>query len=312
MSDVKLQRTITRFQAKIDSGSFYEAHQTLRTIANRYIHQKEYLQAIDLLYQGALILAKNNEFASSSDLISYILQCFNEGEIASTDKAQKLKLIELLSYLPNDETTLIGLAKDSIEWSVTETNKFGDNDLHHFFGVKFLHLLQEAVAAGSVSKEESEKLFAFAELHLILGTFDSVPVYVDYLFEWYKSAILEDPDVDAGLFLSRAVINYGYLHNIKFIGESIELFTKKLGEEDTSLLKFSLINFSKLLYLTLQTTKDNSGKFLKLYGQYKKVLTEHELLTPVEYLGKEFFNVSLGSPNNQQNVLANLMGGLFK
>ena len=57
MSD-KLARTIQRFQAKIDSGSFYEAHQTLRTITNRYVKAKQYKEARDLLYQGSTILLK--------------------------------------------------------------------------------------------------------------------------------------------------------------------------------------------------------------------------------------------------------------
>ena len=60
MSD-KLQRTITRFRAKIDAGSYYEAHQTVRTITNRYVKAKQYSDAIDLLYQAASILAAKSE-----------------------------------------------------------------------------------------------------------------------------------------------------------------------------------------------------------------------------------------------------------
>ncbi|KAM9916204.1 hypothetical protein OXX80_013661, partial [Metschnikowia pulcherrima] len=56
MSD-KLQKTIARFQQRIDNKDFYEAHQTLRTITNRYVKAKQFELAIEILDQGASILA---------------------------------------------------------------------------------------------------------------------------------------------------------------------------------------------------------------------------------------------------------------
>lgn len=312
MSD-KLQRTIARFQAKIDSGSFYEAHQTLRTIANRYVHLKQYSEAADLLYQGANILAKNKEYASASDLTSYLLLVYNDAAISSADKDRKLKLIELLLLFPDDEASLLDLSKQSIEWSQSEANKYGDAELHTFFGTKFLRGLE----GSSVKKEEGDKLYAFAELHLILGTRDALSPYVAYLRDWYHKAQQEDADVDAGIFLSRAVINYAYLRNIKFAEEAIDIFVEDLGTaEVVEGVKFypkhSLVNFLQLLVATLRLTGESSSKFLKLHAQYKLLLNEHKLLGPVEYLGFAYFGLKLGNPNNQQNMLANLMGGLFK
>lgn len=99
MSD-KLQRTIARFQQRIDNKDFYEAHQTLRTITNRYVKTKQYKDAIDLLYQGLTILAKNNEYASAGDLILYLVSVYEESGTPCS-KESKAKIIELVSLLPN-------------------------------------------------------------------------------------------------------------------------------------------------------------------------------------------------------------------
>lgn len=294
----------------------------MRTIANRYIKSKQYNDAIDLLYQGASSLAKYKEYASSSDLIFYLLQTFEEADITSQDNDYKSKLIEILSQYPDSEATLVDLAKRVVEWSQSDANKFGDNDLHTFFGLKFLNYLK----TGDESKtaEEKTKLFAITELHLILGTHDSLPIYVDYLFQWYQSSKKEDSGVDAGIFLSRAVFNYLYLKNYKFANEASELFVTKLIAEGVPtesvtegeltvhhFASHAVVNFLQLLLLTI-AKNDASSKFAKLYGEYKALLTQKELIQPVNYLAKLYFGLNYGGGNNQGNMLANLMGDLFK
>ncbi|WLF81133.1 hypothetical protein PVL30_004930 [Lodderomyces elongisporus] len=322
MSD-KLARTIQRFQTKIDSGSFYEAHQTIRTITNRYVKAKQYTEARDLLYQGATILTKNKEYASASDLINYLIQVYDEEELKITDKDAKYKLIELISNLPNDDPSLNDLANASISWSQKSSvcEKFGDSDLHHLFGVKLLSSLENDADNNGVAARDAEqksKLFAIAELHLVLGTFESVPIYVSYLA---KTAQI-NKDIDPGVFLSRAVINYAYLKNIKFVKEAQTLFFEKIkgyvgkeGEVIKSVEYFEnypLLNFIQLLVQTIQKEPSTNGqKFLKLYDHYKLLLKQREILAPVEYLGKLYFNLNLGSGQGG-NMLANLMGGLFK
>lgn len=325
MSDAKLQRTIVRFKSKIESGSYYEAHQTLRTITNRYVKSNQYKDAIDLLYQGSSILSSNKEYASASDLISYLIsvyvesgtECTNEG----SNKDYKLKLIELISLLPDTDPSLPDLAKQSGSWSQTEELKFGDCDLHHLFGVKFLNGVKDE--SNTLTEDERQKLFAYAESHLILGTHESLPYYIEFLYQWFEES---NNDADPGIFMYRAVVNYAYLKNIKFVQESVERFMSKLtaDHKDYELLeesgskiyyyadtKYQLINFLQLLAITL--TKENAGaKFMKLYDQYKNVLRQYGSLGPVEYLGRFYFGLNLGNPQGGQNMLANLMGGLFK
>ncbi|RCK60457.1 Golgi to ER traffic protein 4 [Candida viswanathii] len=329
MSD-KLAKTIQRFQTKIDNGSFYEAHQTLRTITNRYVKAKQYNEAKNLLYQGATILLNNKEYASASDLINYLVQVYTEEGVQIDDKDAKYKLIDLVSNLPNDDPSLVDLSKVSVAWSKLspECSKFGDPDLHHLFGSKLLKSLQEEgdVDNGSEkggseeavtkakSPEEKSKIFVVAELHLILGTFKSVPLYVEYLVQCAKA----NPDVDPGVFLARAVVNYAYLMNIKFVQEAQLLFLNEFGSGDKLNLgvqyyeAYPLLNCLQLLVITLE--KDhatNAQKFRKLYDQYNATLKKYELLAPIEYLGRLYFGLNMGNAQGN-NMLANIMSGLFK
>lgn len=316
MSD-KLQRTIARFQLKIDNKDFYEAHQTLRTITNRYVKAASYTEAIDLLYQGLSILAKNKEYGSASDLILYLVQVYGEANLKCSNdvefKDYKYKLIELIGLLPDADPSLGDVAKSALAWSKdTSGSKFGDLDLHHVFGVKFL-----GAVLAQTSEEDKYKLFTVAELHLILGTYQSVPVYVDYLFEWFE----QSRAADAGEFVARAVVNYAYLKNVKFARSALDLFLRKYVDSTLEKYEISgdlyqfekleLLNFVQLLLVTL--TKTNAGeKYLKLYQHYQQPLKNTGLAPLVEYLGRLYFNLNLGSPQGGNNMLANLMGGLFK
>lgn len=326
MSD-KLAKTIQRFQSKIDNGSFYEAHQTLRTITNRYVKAKQYKEAKDLLYQGATILLNNKEYASASDLINYLVQVYTEDGVQINDTDAKNKLIDLVSGIPSNDPSLSDLSKVCITWSKLspECSKFGDADLHHLFGSKLLLWLLEDHANDKDSlegantnqaqtAEDKHKVFAVAEMHLVLGTFRSVPLYVDYLVLCAKA----NRELDPGVFLARAIINYAYLQNIKFVQESQQLFKSQLSNTSVPQLDFhyyetnSLMNFLQLLVLTLE--KDhatNAQKFRKLYEQYHAILKQHELLVPVEYLGKLYFGLNIGNSQGN-NMLANIMSGLFK
>ncbi|GEQ66963.1 hypothetical protein JCM33374_g626 [Metschnikowia sp. JCM 33374] len=317
MSD-KLQKTIARFQQRIDNKDFYEAHQTLRTITNRYVKAKQFDLAIGILGQGASILANNKEYASASDLISYLVQVYTEAGVkcSSTGPGQehRAKLMELVSLLPDTEPSIGDLAKQALTWAQADgSSKFGDASLHHIFGTKLLAAIPE-----QATDADKYKVFAVAELHLILGTFESLPVYIDYLFGWFLE---NEKSADPGDFLARAVINYAYLKNIKFVQASLDRFLLKFIEhshasyEKTDSLflfeKHDSLNFLQLLVATLK--KSQSGeKFLKLYGHYKPQLEKAELLAPVEYLGREYFGLNLGSAQGGNNMLANLMGSLFK
>lgn len=307
----KLQRTITRFRAKINAGSYYEAHQTVRTITNRYVKAKQYSDAIDLLYQAASILAAKSEYASATDLIIYLLAVYSEAGITcdAAHKEYKMKLIELVSQLPQTDPALADLAKKATNWSQENTdNKFGDADLHHLFGLKFLGAIRKSTA----TNDEKSKLFAIAELHCVLGTSETRDAYCQFLYDvWAING------GDPGIFMARGVLNYGYLENVTFAQEFVHQFIKLIGtkefKEEGEISyneNYPLCNFAQLLVLTL--AKEEAGsKFLKLLEHYKPSLEKAQLVAPVEYLGKTYFQLKLGNTGGQ-NMFANMMGGLFK
>lgn len=316
MSD-KLQKTIARFQQRIDNKDFYEAHQTLRTITNRYVKSKQYSNAIDLLYQGLTILAKNKEYASASDLVTYLISVYEESATPCT-KETKGKIIELVSLLPDTDPSLGDLSKRALQWSIDHTETkliFGDSSLHHVFGVKLLH-----AAASQPSEEEKHKFFSVAELHLVLGTYESLPVYIDFLYKWFETL-----GGDPGVYLSRAVVNYAYLKNVKFVNTALNLFlarylgaekekAEEIQEEGQKYFFFEqskLLNFLQLLAITLDKS-DAGDKFMKLYGHYKPLISQQGLNNSIDYLGRMYFNLKLGNTSGGGNMLANMMGNFFK
>lgn len=313
MSD-KLQRTIARFQERIDNKDYYEAHQTLRTITNRYVRAKQYDLAIGILQQGASILATSGEYGLASDLIAYLIQVYVEAGIkcsgVGAEKEYRLRLIELVTLLPDSELSLPDLAKSALAWSQENTSKFGDASLHHAFGVKFLKAVDS-----QKSEDDKQKMFAVAELHLVLGTYESLPVYVDYLLDWYEAS----GAADSGVFVARAVINYAYLKNIKFVHSAVARAVERVAatakhEKVEQMCEFEaqpVLNFLQLLAATLG--KSNAGdEFMKLYQHYGSELRAAELAAPVEYLGRFYFGLNLGSTQGNNNMLASLMSGLFK
>lgn len=315
MSD-KLARTIARFQTKINNGEFYEAHQTLRTITNRFVKSKNYDEAINLLYQGSVILSTNKEYSSSSDLILYLIEIIQENCSERFTKELKLQFVELVSNLPNSEPSLIDISKKLINLSkVVDDLKFGETIFHNVFGNKFLQQVQNE----EMVETEREKLFQLAELHLILGSTSSLEMYVDFLFQWFKSSSSQDP----GIYLGRAIINYAYLMNLQYMRDSLDRFLQELIKYDSNyqLLtegsdkiyyyeKFELVNFFQLLVITLSKS-DNGKKFMKLYETYRLSLQQSELINSVDYIGRLYYKLKLGNPQNQ-NMLANFMSGLFK
>lgn len=283
----------------------------MRTITNRYVKGKQYADAIDLLDQTAAILAAKGEYASATDLILYLLDVYAEAGIVcdAAHREHKLKLIELVNQFPETDPAMPELAKKCISWSQLHSqNKFGDADLHHIFGTKFL----AATGTAQATEEDKVKLYALAELHCVLGTAESRDAYCRFLSQvWTKNG------GDPGVFMARAVVNYAYLKNVAFAAEFVQQFINLVGAthfhkqgEVYFNEQYPLANFVQLLVTTLEK-QDAGNKFLKLLEHYKPQLEAAQLVAAVEYLGKTYFQLNLGNAGGQ-NMFANLMGGLFK
>lgn len=297
----KLQRTLQRFQAKIAAGDVYEAHQTLRTIANRNVRSKAYDEATDLLYHGAQLLLQSAQPATGSDLVSYLLEVLTESG-TRVDTASRGKLITLISMFDPAEPTLKQVGIECINWSVKfGDNPYGDADLHNALGQKFVEWPQLAYEA---------------ERQLVLGNSHSCDTYINHLWSWYQ----EDEPSNFGLYLSRAVLNYLFIENVKCARQSLEGLLSKftatessqfetITESSLSIQLFEsqpLVNFVQLLMNTVNT--GNTQLYKNLVARYQNVLQQAELMDACAYIGELYFNVPVPK---QVNMLQNLMSGLL-
>ncbi|CCH41899.1 hypothetical protein BN7_1438 [Wickerhamomyces ciferrii] len=312
MSDVaitiknpKLQRTLQRFKAKIAEGDYYEAHQTLRTIANRNVKAKAYTDAIELLYIAAQILLKSSQPATGSDLTSYLLEVYTESQ-TPVDSNSKSKIIQLISLFPSQEPTLKQVSIEASNWSIKFGEyPFGDPFLHDVIGAKFL--------------ENPSDLAYDAERHLLLGTSASVTLYFNLIWEWY----LEDPSLEnAGLYASRIVLNYLFIENVKIAKEALTKFINnlinhgKLQHESIEELneKFHifesvpLLNLLQLTLITIQTK--NSQYYSKLKNHYNQVITQSGLNDSFDYLGELYLDIRVPKNINPlQSLMSSFLGG---
>lgn len=89
-------------KVRIEEGHYYEAHQQLRTIANRYVKSKDWSSAVELLTPGALALLKAGQGGSGADLCVYLMEVYDKAEYVP-DTANKARLVTLLRAFPPHE-----------------------------------------------------------------------------------------------------------------------------------------------------------------------------------------------------------------
>lgn len=303
----KLDRVIARFQKRIEEANYYEAHQTLRTIANRYVNSKSYPDAVQLITHGARAFLTAKQGGEGTDLIFYLLEVYDLAAIA-VDDTSVARLIQLLVLVEPQEPNLKDVATGMNNWSVKFGDcKFGDAHLHNAIASKLLE-------AGMVYE---------AERYFMLGTAESRGKYVSLLWNWFSQSIEDDKKDSssiAGNFLSRLIFNYLFILNINFAVKSRDEFVGQLvancPQLESEVLEkgetFKMwyfpqipeLNFLQLLLLACQT-KDKT-LFLKLKEQYKDASSKFQ--SQLEFLGQEYFGII--APR-QSNLLQDMMSGLL-
>ncbi|SCU81637.1 LAMI_0B07096g1_1 [Lachancea mirantina] len=300
-TNAKLAKTLARFEARIQAKDYYEAHQTLRTIANRYIRSKNYEQAIDLISQGAQSFLNAKQGGSATDLIFYLLEVYEQAEIESNE-ISVARLVQLLAGLDPEEPNLKDVVTGMNNWSVKHGDfKYGDPYLHSVIGAKLMD-------AGLVYE---------AERYLVLGTQDSVEKYVDLIWNWFEQA----SDVGAaGDFVSRPIFNYLFIGNFEwcYVAKTrfLNLFIEKYNPQHEVIDKngFQMIyfadsaelNFLQQLVLVCQT--QNAELFNSLKTHYAGSIQKYS--AQLDYLGQEYFGIKVQKPVNfMQDILSGLLGG---
>ncbi|KAK5134923.1 hypothetical protein LTR08_006013 [Meristemomyces frigidus] len=304
MSAAKIQKVLARQKTKIEEGDFYEAHQQLRTIANRYVKSADYPSAIDLLASGALMLLHAGEGGSGADLCTYLIEVYNKAEL-KPDVPNKARILGLLRAFPPNEPAKKKFVGGVVEWS-TKFGEYpaGDPELHHVIG--------------SLFAEEGEVYDA--ERHLTLGTSDSAAVMSGLEYDWYAS----DEPSTAPSYAARAVFPYLLIGNTRAANKALLLFTSKLSASHPGLgvqsisspssdiriyPSLPLLNFLGLLLLAIQ--RGSSDLFKQLKQHYASQLKEQGWEEPLLQVGEMYFGIKIPSQSNPMFDMMSsmLMGG---
>lgn len=305
-SNSKLDRVIARFQKRIEEHNYYEAHQTLRTIANRYVNSKSYEDAIQLITHGSQSFLTAKQGGEGTDLIFYLLEVYDMAKI-KVDDSSVARLVQLLVLIDPTEPNLKDVVTGMNNWSIKFGEcKFGDPHLHNAIAMKLLD-------AGFVYE---------AERYLMLGTSESLTKYVDLLWNWFLDAVTDDTvSTVVGDFISRLIFNYLFIVNIDFAVKARDQFINKFitkfpnfeteiiskGEDIFKMWYFNKLpelNFLQLLILVCQT-KDKT-LFLNLKEQYSNYINKYQ--SQLDFLGQEYFGII---PPRQSNFLQDMMAGLL-
>lgn len=295
----KLQRTIDRTQEKISQGQYYEAHQAVRTIAARYIRQKAYDEAIEVLYNASIQLLDASQAGSASDLVLYVVSTFQVAE-TKVDASSRAKLAQLLSKFPLTEPTLKKIGHEITVWaSQYGQYKYGDPELNHILG---------SIFARADEAYEAEK-------YLLLGTRESPRVLAKLLYEWSQ----EDSNSQTlPLYASRGVLGYLCIGNIRDSKALLDEFisqcpqdwytaVEQQGEKATLFKDYPLMTFLQLLVLSCQYK--NADMFNRLKNRYSDKLRDVQAFNvPLARIGRDYFGIE---PPRQHNMLQDLMGSLF-
>ncbi|RIA93012.1 hypothetical protein C1645_37012 [Glomus cerebriforme] len=309
MSNVKgTDKVLDKLKVSVEEGKYYEAHQMYRTVCRRYIKQKKYKSAIDLLFSGAQTLLKHKQTGSGSDLSLYLIDAYNEEKMPVTDES-RARIIQLLELFPADEPGRKRFIDASVSWSVKfGENPAGDPGLHHYVGELFW----------------KDKMYSEAEPHFLAGNAESSKSYGKMLAEWSE----KDLSSKRGAYIARAVLQYLCLRSIREAKNSFDTFIAEVNEKHPSIKSgtapyqpkitgntieitiyaLPLLNFLQLLILTVQ--RDAADLFTQLRTKYKNDLSiEPSFDDLLNKIGEIFFNLRPQRP--QQFNIFQLMNTIF-
>jgi len=300
----KIQKVLARQQARIQEGDYYEAHQQLRTIANRYVKSNDWTAAIDMLTSGASMLLKAGQGGSGADLCLYLIEVYHKAAL-KPDAVTKAQIVSLLRAFPPNEPGRKKFVAGVVEWS-SKTGEYpaGDPELHHVIG--------------SLFADDGEVYDA--ELHLTLGTSDSAAVFSDLEYRWYAS----DEPSSAPFYAARVVFPYLLVGNTRSAHKALLLFTSKLSAAHPGLgvqsisspssdirvyPSLPLLNFLGLLLLSIQ--RGTADVFKQLKSHYTTHLRDAKWDEPLAHIGEMYFGIRIPTQGNPMMDMMSsmLMGG---
>ncbi|BFZ57312.1 hypothetical protein PYCC9005_004364 [Savitreella phatthalungensis] len=331
---------IDTFTRKLQSDGPYEAHQFLRTAANRLVKTKKYNDALTLLHAAAIALFQRGEGASGIDLAIYAIEVLDaDGKTpgdqvsvtvnpaGTTSSARQIPTrdfaLELLTACPQSEITRTRLVKKIISWQKSSSTaadpEWGDAEMQERLGDL---LASEGDVAG-------------AERHLLLaGTETSQKKLVDILYSWYASLDpTQQSPSNAAAILGRIVLPFltadrprealdcarqfvSSLAAVQASGdvETVAIDAGSVEEGKVMIVKtMPLVNFLSWLAVLCVRARNKVELYARLRNAYKATLEADQELDnawrdALADIALKYFGIR---PQRSNNMLAEMMGSLF-
>lgn len=100
MGDRGTSRVLSKLEASLAAGNFYEAHQMYRTLSYRYTIARKWEPLLDLLFHGAIHLLDAGQLGSGADLAQLFAEKLEES-LTGVSEPVLLRLGQLLSKIPS-------------------------------------------------------------------------------------------------------------------------------------------------------------------------------------------------------------------
>ncbi|KAL2888600.1 Golgi to ER traffic protein 4 [Ceratocystis lukuohia] len=305
----RIDKIITRLEARIAEGQYYEAQQQARVVAARHIKAQNWEAAIDLLFRVSQALLKAGQGGSGGDLCLMMVDVFVQAKL-KPDPNSRTKVLGCLRLFDSEEPTRKKYIGEILGWSA-KFGEFpaGDPELHHVVG----------------SLYADEHVAYEAERHLVLGTKESPEIFGRLEYTWYKES---GSPHDAAVYASRAVLPYLLVANVRGAHTALRVFTTALSADNPALAvehteargsngggfsvpifpSLPLLNFLGLLLAVVQT--GNAEMYKGLMAQYKNLVADAADMWDEALNGIAEMYFKIQRPR-QHNPLMDMMGSLF-
>jgi len=290
------QKNLNNINNSIKEGKYYEAHQMLHSVSQRYVKQRKINDAIHLLHNGAKSLLNYDQEGSAFDLFKRLINIYNTENVIATEESVG-RLIEILNSFKSVNQFTDDAMKLSIAWSIKNgKTQFGDKSIHHNYGLKCL----------------KEKKYYNAETHFVFGNLDSAKALGIMAYQWST----EGYSNDYGYFIARAVLQYLAIKKLSHARTCLSSFCEKIktnkpdsivhNTNNVDLYSSSLLNFCQVLILIIER-ENTIEQFQQICQKYEELLfkTDPFLAELVEHIAEIYYNIKKQKPHNMFEDLIN-------
>ncbi|CAH3020445.1 unnamed protein product [Porites evermanni] len=286
------QRILQKLNKTIEDGEYYEAHQLIRTLYFRYISQKSYEDAIEIVHNGACLFLKHKQEGSGNDLALLMIECFRTAHIPVGDSALE-KIRSIFELYESGSLNRYEFIREAIKWT-------SDTDPSLKYGHPELHLL-------CAHRFWKEKNFSDSQYHFLF-TSDGQQCAAMLV----ENATSRGFPGEADLFVTQAVLQFLCLQNI--ITANVVFFKYTAQHPDFSGLgppyQKPLLNFVWFLLLVIER-KGSLSQFTVLCEKYQPSIERDPVYKEyLDKIGQLFFGVP-PKPSNK-GMMGGILGDLMQ